>query len=369
MKHTITFKKISDLKRVLNDCYADYETVLNYKLTDIFCNCEKINYSKLLGELDGVFPVDLFTYLTNTQLNKIIFKKEIKNQNYSSWDDLEKKAKLPPPHLANFEWRYSRKSAKSIVDSLEEDLKICCLGTPTLALELIMNNRGYNTTLLDINTPIIDAINNCYSVQSGIVCKEYNAIKKMDISLCSKFDTVLINPPWYIDYYKIFICRALELLKDDGGFIILPLFPILSRHNAIKDLIELENFIKLLGYTSCQSLGYVDFDMPFFEEKNFSDNNIPIPEYNWRNAELVKIYFTKTDKNFDLDFKIDDYMEWDRTHIFSKNKCYFINSQYINQTPIGNEFTKSVIKNLSRKSIYSKSIIFWDEKNEIILKE
>jgi len=45
-----------------------------------------------------------------------------------TWEQIEKNAQLPPPHLANYEWRYTRKSAKYIIDLLDMESNICCLG-------------------------------------------------------------------------------------------------------------------------------------------------------------------------------------------------------------------------------------------------
>lgn len=364
---SITFNQLESLRNIFHKHYNDYEYILSTKLNDIFSNGAKIKYSTLLNDTYGAFPMDIFNMATDVQRNQIIFNPESYEEQGSDLVSLENNDEIPPPHLANFEWRFSKKSAKKIIDMLDNSLDVCCLGTPTLAIE--SGKRNKSVTLLDINQPIIKAISNLYTSQNNVNCFTYNVFDDLDIAIQGAFDTILMNPPWYLDYYKAFIHRSLQLLKRSGGEIIFPIFPILSRHNAINELIELQDFINTLDYVKFESLGYIDFDMPLFEKNIFERNNIPIPNKNWRKAELVRLQFKNIDIKNDFKIGITDYINWERIYNPTSKEYNLINKQIITNSYNGCHFVKDQIRTISRRKIYANQIAFWNEKNDVIILE
>lgn len=362
---SITFNQIEILKCKLGENHLDYYNILRYTINEIFDGEHQIEYSKLLNDLYGVFPLDLFEQLSEMQKTLIYFSNDKKVLNTDG------EIELPPEHLANFEWRFSSQSRKKILELLDYSQNICCLGTPTIYMEYIKNFENCEKIfLLDLNTPILETIKNAYFDSKKIQCFTYNAINDLNINLLSKFDVVLINPPWYLDYYKIFIYRSIQLLKHNGGSIILPLFPLLSRHNAVVDLLELKNFIYSLGCRCIKSLGFVDFDMPLFEENIFETNNIPIPDVNWRKAELVELKFLDIRIPNNFKCEIFDYVEWNRCYDSEDGEYFVINQSYIKNLNSTTRFSKRKLSDLSRKKISSENEIFtWSEKNDVVIKE
>lgn len=363
MNSSITFNLIKELEPLLMHNPSDYYTVLNYSIDKEFSK-DQINYSELLDSLFGVFPIDLFNHISQKQKERIVY--DVNDSFVSEWDNIKKDFKLPPEHLANYEWRFSKESAKKILSLINLRSSVCCLGTPSVFLEAIIEKKTNNITLMDINKPLISMIRKKISDSNGINIYEYNVLNRFDSQLEEKFDTVIINPPWYLDYYKAFIYRSFQLLKKTGR-IIMPIFPMLSRQNAIADLIEINDFIKSMGFNSIKSHGYTIFEMPEFEKEIFKNNNVLIPPLNWRKAELIELSLsTKEAKNFEV--KISDYVEWERIYDLETQDLTYINRKCLNDSELGDFFVKKKLNSLSRKEINNNHIAMWKQNNDIIEK-
>lgn len=364
MNSSITFNKIKELESIIKHNSNDYNIVLNYFIDKEFSK-NQINYTELLNSLFGVFPIDLFNHISEEQKERIIY--DVKDSFTSDWDSIKKEFRLPPEHLANYEWRFSKKSAKKILSVIKLQSNICCLGTPSVVLETIIEKKTIkNITLLDINEPLISMIRKKTAESDSINVYEYNVLNILDSQLAEKFDAVIINPPWYLDYYKAFIYRSIQLLKNTGK-IIMPIFPILSRQNAIADLIEIHGFIKSMGFTSIKSLGFVDFEMPEFEKEIFENNNVLIPPLNWRKSELIELSFnTKRIKEYDVE--ITDYVDWERIYDAETQDLTYINRKCLNNSELGELFVKKKLNSLSRKRINNNLIAMWKQNNDIIEK-
>lgn len=363
--NSITFNTIEQLRCSLGQKSLNFHNVLKYRIDKEFQK-EKVLYSELLDSLFGIFPMDLFKELSTQQKEKIIV--DTNKKNTSSWQNVKNAVIIPPEHLGNYEWRFTRDSALKIARSIDYSKNICCLGTPSVALELATNN-SVNCTLLDINKPEIEAIS-CSHQKGNLNCFAYNVIEPLNSTFLSYYDTVVIDPPWYLDYYELFILRATQLLKKDGGTILMPVFPILSRQNAIKDLLALKSIFKEMGCEIENSLGFVDFDMPRFEEDFLVENNIPIPNRNWRKAELLKLSFlkTRTSVNFETSVVIHDYVEWERYYNSETNNYILINKDCIDGAVNGANFKKDRLLSISRKENNKTNIAVWQHDNEIIRK-
>ena len=361
-----TFENSIKFKEELHNDYNFY-TILEKQIIKTFNSSNNISYFDLLRKTHGVFPVELINSLNAKFMTKIDFNSE-KNPIYNHVNNSQSVLKLPPAHMANYDWRYSKQSTRKIISYLEKSTSICCLGTPSVALEL-MSKPFINATLLDINKPIIEQIQ---SLQNGLIdayC--YNVLNNIPECYQSKFDVVIMDPPWYLDYYKLFIYRAIQLLNNKSGSIIMPIFPLLSHKSACNDIIELYEYLLDIGFVSVKSLGYIEYDMPDFEKKIILSNMIPIPNRHWRNAELIKISFINTENvlNKMYPISINDFVQWERKYFVKNDKYLVFNPFYLFPDGKKYEFESDMIKSISRKSINNRKIISWDNSNNIIIKK
>jgi len=355
------FEQLHTLKDKYGNDYKDFDIVVNNELKHLLYNRTCIYFSELLLKLDGIFPKDLYELLKKNRQDKKIISTEDDFANLEKnegWHKFIEQLRLPPPHLVNYEWRYTEKSASIISNLLvNNDKTICCLGTPTIFLDLYSKN--VKATLFDINAPLIERVR----LGLGTDCYVYDVQTPLPDRFSHSFDTICLNPPWYTDYYKLFIERALFLLKRSGGELIFPLFPLFSRHNACKDLSEIESYLSSLNYHSIESLGNIDFEMPEFEQIVLINNNIPIPKYNWRQTELIKVTFNNIDFITNK-LSIIEEREWIRYYDDISKNYYAINKMKFKDFSF--QVDESIIlSEISKKHIKTISFDVWDNRNNI----
>lgn len=362
-----TFNYIEFLKQKFGDEWDNYEKIVDYELLKNTKNIKSIDFTELLKKMYGIFPVNLLKtiYKNNNKIKLLDIKKSIQEipngRNY-----LAEKFNMPSPHMVNYEWRYTESSAKKIVDVIKnkKDIKMCCLGTPTIAIELIIQGYSKNTTFLDINTPMVHFIK---SIDSDIVCYEYDVQDIIPSYLINNYDVILMNPPWYLDYYKTFLSRAKQLMKKKGGTIICPLFSPLCNKTALSNLFELKNFIDSLSYTEIKSLDTVEFETPNFEKEIFIKNEIQVPGSNWREAELIEIFFESNEKVCLLSKVKLEKNKWIRFYNFNTKEYWALNINFVKNNKKAYKFDFKYVNNISRKELCNLYIDLWDNKNNIII--
>ena len=359
---------ISQAKRIKQMFPTDsYDQFLSAELREIIESEKRITFTELLQQLHGVFPDDLYQKLSPLEKTQVIFKLENIKKQSSLWERIDINGVIPLPQLANYEWRYTEHSASKIINCLRDEDVICCFGTPTLALKLFDLNKQNETTVLDINVPMINSLRLLCS-RNNFHWIIYNAINAPCSSFLNQYDVVFINPPWYLDYYKLFIYRAMQMLKD-GGKVILPLFPCLSRQHAVDDLIELNSFIDKYSGVICH-LGYVDFEMPPFEKEVLRKKDVPLPASNWRSAELISVSFERLSapKN-DIQISVNDYIEWQHFTSIQSNELMLINKKAFNALSNDSCITSETISSISRSSRNDKTILLWESATDRIFIE
>lgn len=372
VNNSSTFAFCNKAKNLLPSDVNNFDKIADYQLSQIiqlYESGQQINFTDLLRQMQGIFPTDLFKIINERKLN-INYSVPIVKKSNIGWHQLALESNLPAPHPVNYEWRYTEESSKAIVEIIKsnsnDDVKICCLGTPSIALELIRNKMGEKTTFLDINEPLKKLIERKFD-DSGITCKTYDAQNIPQRKFLDSFDFVIVNPPWYLDYYKLFISRAIDFLKPDGGRILTPLFPALSRQNAFKDLGAFELSLEESNCKEVNTKGFVEFEMPEFEKAILNQNNIPLPESNWRNAELVELVFGSNKKSaITGNLKLEK-RKWLR-YVEDKLAIAVANPFKIadNANNEAKYFAEShILTTVSRKEIENMEIDVWDSNNKV----
>jgi len=291
--------------------YTDFEYVFQSELDSILKNNKEVDFNELLNNLYQVYPQTLLEEVRKRNVNII---------NTSNAEKAtEKDTDMPPEHVANREWRFTPESVGRAIDKSKYNKNvICCLGTPTLFEELLKRNA--NALYLDVNKPLIEFFKQKYK---GARAEVYDVHNKLDLRFIGKFDTVFIDPPWQLEYYNAFTKRAMQLLKKDGGNIIIALMAVFSRPKALKDLESYAKFLKQMGVRDIEHYCSVNYDTPKFERMALEAANVPIPKNNWRDTELITASFDdrrRLVRNTDLDIPKD---EWIREYD-SKTKLYTV---------------------------------------------
>lgn len=133
--------------------------------------------------------------------------------------------------------------------------------------------------LYDINAPIKKHFND----DKRIVIADLNDYEFLEIS---KFDCVIMDPPWYLNYYKIWLEKSGRILKT-GGDVYVTLFQEYLRPKAKKEITEIEKLVNQIGKHDVLA-GFVNYITPLFERELFNYYNVPCFA-NWRIADLLII--------------------------------------------------------------------------------
>ncbi|HEC92320.1 MAG TPA: putative methyltransferase [Candidatus Atribacteria bacterium] len=272
------------------------------------------SFDKLLQICHGIYPTEL-RRLLNELKNEGLIKEEnnlfvvdknyikslsIINVNTLNIEEINKEFsklyyELPTPHPIDYEWRWDLNSVENLFKAIINEkpfnnLKIAFLGAPTAAIYFSiakkLENLDLELTLIDRNEEIIRYINNHKILNSQIKTILHDLQYDFRNQL-GKFDVIVMDPPWYEDFYKVFISRASTILQPESGLIYSSLFPINTRPNAVYERIEiLEIFTKSGLSVLSLTPSFFKYETPHFESKSLAVSNVKL-ENNWRYGDLV----------------------------------------------------------------------------------
>ena len=247
-----------------------YKKKLKDRISNILRSESNISFEDLCKKSLGAFPFIIHSLLNKEQKQRF--------SNYLRPTILENKQLLPSENPANYDWRFTEKTNINLFEKIKgKNYRIALFGTPSLYLELFKNNE--NVHLFDIN-----------SILTRYLPQKKN-IHIVDLSThvfneSNEFDCVLMDPPWYSNYYEKWISQANLITKRDG-LIYTSLFQELLRPEAKKQRLNIISNLTSIGNIEIHK-NFLNYKTPQFEKEVFDYYNIPIYN-NWRVADLIKV--------------------------------------------------------------------------------
>lgn len=152
----------------------------------------------------------------------------------------------------------------------------------------------------------------------------YDVQDPLPFNTSQSADIIVMDPPWYHDYYKIFLSRAQALLKIGGGLVLFPIFPPLTKAHARTDLADLRQDLNERGCTNVQPLFGVRYSTPRFERLILKRLGAPIPLHDWRHCLLYSMKLRHNDAYLDRQCEIERH-RWSRftTHDIDLLRAYW----------------------------------------------
>ena len=194
--------------------------------------------------------------------------------------------RLPSPDPARSQWWFTGETVLQVAEratAAAHGGRVLCLGTPTIAHELISN--CVDALLLDCDPHVVAAVQ---ALTNKSVAVEYDVADTMAPEQEVAFSAAVIDPPWYDDVFRAFLGRALWALAESGElFCTLP--PRLTRPGIEGFRRDLISTLVASGYdVVALNVGCLAYVVPRFEEVAFSriDGFRSIP---WRRADLLHI--------------------------------------------------------------------------------
>ncbi|WP_322354277.1 ASCH domain-containing protein [Dehalococcoides sp.] len=290
----------------------DYKLRLEAHLINLLRK-KQLTFQEIVCQGNGAYPSDILQALKNLVQNN---KLELHNRRYRTSGDkpskksnlevknspiiTEKQLVLKPlnvnsvfgdPHPADYDWRYTSKSRDELTIRLrpfiEANCDIALLGAPTLFLSLY--RLGVHMTLFDNSVSVLNDLK-AEGIENGLI--HHNMFDPLT-EFEAKFDVVVSDPPWYVPFYKAFILRSSELLKNQG-LLLISVPQWLTRPSAVTDRMEIIKFATDAGFDLVESApGILSYQTPKFEQIDLAMQGIHCG--NWRQGDLF--VFRKINKS------------------------------------------------------------------------
>lgn len=176
---------------------------------------------------------------------------------------------MPHEHFLDFDWRFNWATCQGILKFVShycdtENKLVGYLGCPSLALYHHTERLSADWRLIDKGHYSIETWSKRGLLDPNKIIK-YNVKDDLDrMGLTHLFDMIIMDPPWYEEYYYPFWKRALELIKP-GGIIGLSEYPGYDP-NKIKKFSDLRNrLIERIGEKDFFASLEISYSIPAFE--------------------------------------------------------------------------------------------------------
>lgn len=323
----------------------------------------------------GIHPIDikqsLIRLYRNKKIKSTLFRKIMRSAKDRGKVVIEDDNFLPVPHLLDYDWRFSKQGNEKIFSLIKKNCKkegmvIAFVGTPSLFKKFFSKGEKTNNyILIDKNADKHVSYITRYAQNFSYIKYDFFDGKAINLQA----DLVIMDPPWYLNYNKMFFQFANSLLSI-GGKIICVLPPKYTRKNIGEELDELKIFIGNLGIEFVQYLrNEVSYNTPPFERNTLKINGIYCMPKGWRTGDVL-IAKKKLMKNIDTSFVIDNENRWDEISVgIVRYKLKTNNDLVIKSFDIEIEkiYPNNIYPSVKRSmSISEKKINVWTSGNRVL---
>ncbi len=195
------------------------------------------------------------------------------------------------PHCLDYEWWFTHTSREDLAykiinhNLLPVPKRIVFLGSPLLGAFISLLVPETEVYILDKSKSTLDIISKSLDLQR-LHLIQYDAENPLPKELIGIAQMVFFDPPWYVDYYELFLRRSMQLSYGNYSTVAIVLFPVLTRPNSLqerKQVIEIAMSYGLsLVNIEPQAAHYLT---PRFEQESLNKKGIKVK--NWRKGDLV----------------------------------------------------------------------------------
>lgn len=353
----------------------------------------KLPFHELLENTWGIYPGKLLKILEGLESDKLIkrvndhwalVQEQQKSENkkdkklYLSEKCFEAANKkmnefrevMPEPHPHNFDWRFSNQGLQSFAEYLlsyhDDDDNVCIIAAPSLFVYLQSMEYFKEIILIERSKRMNEKIRNIFPGYLGIETHDLQYPFTGSLGrLEDYFSCIIADPPWYQDYYELFLARAKDIVKP-GGLIHLALFPPFSKKSALRERTAIFSFAQNNGIDLIElKSGLLKYETPPFERSALKSEEFQVKPEKWRRGDLATFYVaSKTGQNFMIQVEEGIWKEF----IFDKKVIKLRHKDPVRNWEIpeiiniidGNDYYPSV----SRKHPLRERIDLWTSGNQ-----
>lgn len=263
---------------------ADYERAIDSRVLMLWQNGARSLFELCRGCL-GAFPS-----LVKDSAKRIGLQIPIHRADHWSDDDGPGDlAGLTEPHPLDFEWRFTKSTARFLVEwvqtSVPRGAVTGCFGTPTLFTQLLKEEMP--AYLFDRN-PTFEAldIRQLNHAALGGHVLTVDLLESDPPSPDGLLDLAVLDPPWYVEHTAMWVHRALKITRPRGT-IVTTVFPELLRPSAARERVVLFELFSRIGDVTRVAPDAV-YSTPLFERETLAAAGLADLGA-WRTGELYAI--------------------------------------------------------------------------------
>jgi hypothetical protein len=265
------------------------------------------SFCDLLSDLPGIYPSEVLCALRRlraageiSEFDVLAVELEAASRPALHHEPVEPDRRLIE-HPLDFEWRFTWRGAARICNEIDKsDLKpnskVLCLGCPSVYLFGRQYRKHIRFSLWDKNTALLGQMDEARDIRCLDVAEAMPPLHAADLAV--------IDPPWYNEFYKLFIWAAFNCLPL-GGRILLSFPPEGTRASAIEDLNSVIKWCSLHGLKlKKRQPNYLPYRSPLFEVNALREQGVTNFPLNWRRGDLIVLtkqqmaYFSKPSCSF-----------------------------------------------------------------------
>ncbi len=247
----------------------------------------------LMKSKKGIHPIDIKLSLIRLRRKKKIsatlFRSIIKSAKDKGKVVLEDDNLLPVPHLLDYDWRFSAEGIETMLSLINKNSKrnhsvIAFIGTPSL-FKMFFSKRETKNQYILIDKNADKHVHYITRYAQNFSFKKYDIMEMEPLDI--QADLVVMDPPWYLSYNKLFFQLANNIVNRNGTIIcVLP--PKYTRKNVDEEFQKLMQFIKDLGIERQHYYkNMVTYNTPPFERNTLKANGIYCMPRGWRTGDIL----------------------------------------------------------------------------------
>lgn len=275
-------------KQLLENCHSLFPDQLSLLLKEMSSNC-------LVKEENGEYSLDVS--IPNRWRNLSADWQENLDKAYELLSAIMGKIHLP--HCLDYEWWFSHSGREKMAEillycnPLPVPETIVFLGSPLFGAfisVLVPESRVY---ILDKSKATLDVISDSVDV-SRVSLVHYNAEHPLPQDLIGIADMAFFDPPWYVDYYDLFLRRSVQLTFGRHSTVSFVLFPILTRPTSLQERKQVLEAAMSYGLSLFAMESHVaHYLTPHFEQETLKQKGVDAK--NWRRGDLA-VFISEGDR-------------------------------------------------------------------------
>ena len=268
-------------------------------------------FRQLLESCHSLFPDQLLTLLHEMEVGRLVRREgdeyaldsSVPNQwrkIHADWNENLDKAytslsaimgRIHLPHCLDYEWWFTHGGREKVAELLLHNNPlpapgtVVFLGSPlfgAFASALLPESQIY---ILDKSNATLETIKG--DVDEGKVhLMHYDAEQPLPQELIGIADMVFFDPPWYVDYYDLFLRRSMQLAFGRYATVAFVLFPLLTRPASLQERKRVFEIAMAYGLSLVAMESHVaHYYTPQFEQESLTNKGIDAK--NWRRGDLA----------------------------------------------------------------------------------